>query len=113
MVSARSISVQLVGHKYDILVQPGLLADAGAHLRKLTTSKKCALIADPNVPAQPALLASLQKADFTIIATQMPAGEQHKNIETVSKLYEQLLQAGLERSTPILALGGGVIGDTV
>ena len=113
MLSARVIPVQLTGHKYEILVQPGLLADAGAHLRKLTNSKKCALIADPNVPPQPALLASLQKNNFTIIATQMPAGEAHKNIATASRLFDELLAAGIERSTPILALGGGVIGDTV
>ena len=113
MVSARAIPVQLTGHKYEILVQSGLYADAGAHLRKLSSSKKCALIADPNVPLPPALLASLQKADFTIIASQMPAGEKHKTIDTVSRLYDQLLRAGIERSTPILALGGGVIGDTV
>jgi len=43
----------------------------------------------------------------------MPAGEDHKNIDTVARLYDHLLRAGIERSTPILALGGGVIGDTV
>jgi 3-dehydroquinate synthase len=112
MVAPRTIPVQLTGHKYDILVQPGLLAEVGTHLRKLTNSKKCALIADPNVPPQPALLASLQKADFTIITTQMPSGEEHKTIEGASKLYDSLLTAGIERSTPILALGGGMIGDT-
>jgi len=113
MVSARTIPVQLTGHRYDIVVQPGLLGDVGAQLRKLTNSKKCALIADPNVPPQPALLASLQKSDFMVIATQMPAGEDHKNIENASKLYDHVLRAGVERSTPILALGGGVIGDVV
>jgi 3-dehydroquinate synthase len=112
MVSARTIPVQLTGHKYDILVQPGLLADAGAHLRKLTNSQKCALIRDPNIPPQPALLASLQKANFTVISTDMPAGEEHKTIEGASRLYDSLLKSNIERSTPILALGGGVIGDT-
>ena len=113
MVSARTIPVQLTGHKYDIVVAPSLLADVGAHLRKLTVSKKCALISDPKVPAQPMLHASMVKADFTIIATQMPAGEEHKNIQGASKLYDALLTANVERSTPILALGGGVIGDVV
>src|SRR5207244_6943275 len=63
--------------------------------------------------SQPALHASLIKADFTVITAQMPAGEEHKTIEGTSKLYDSLLRAGIERSTPILALGGGVIGDTV
>jgi 3-dehydroquinate synthase len=42
----------------------------------------------------------------------MPAGEEHKTIEGASRLYDSLLKSNIERSTPILALGGGVIGDT-
>jgi 3-dehydroquinate synthase len=113
MVSARTIPVQLVGHKYEILVQPGLYADVGQHLRKLTGSKKCVLISDRNVPVQPLLQDSLSKAGFTVALADVPAGEEHKNIQDASRLYDLLLHSGIERSTPLLALGGGVIGDTV
>jgi len=113
MVSARSIAVQLSGHRYEILVQPRLLAEVGPQVRKLSSSQKCALVVDPNVPHQPALHASLLKAGFTVIATEASAGEEHKTIADAAKLYDQLLGAGIERSTPVLAMGGGVVGETV
>src|SRR5882672_2361537 len=114
MVSARTIPVQLKDHKYDIVVQPGLYADAGQHLRKLTSAKKCVLISEHNIPPQPALQESLAKAGFTVGLGSIAGGEENKTIETVSRCYELLLRGGnIERSTPILALGGGVIGDVV
>jgi 3-dehydroquinate synthase len=39
------------------------------------------------------------------------AGEEHKSLATVASVYAQLLQAGLDRSGAIVALGGGVVGD--
>jgi shikimate kinase / 3-dehydroquinate synthase len=41
----------------------------------------------------------------------IPAGEQHKHLDTVRAIYDQLLAAGIDRSGTILALGGGVAGD--
>jgi 3-dehydroquinate synthase len=42
----------------------------------------------------------------------LPAGEQHKTLATVQSIYDQLLTAGIDRTGAILALGGGVVGDT-
>jgi len=113
MVSARVIPVQLVGHRYEIIVQPGLLAEAGPILRQLSQSKKCAVVSDRNVPPQPILNNSLQAAGFQLSLIDVCGGEENKTIQTVGKCYDLLLSDHLERSTPILALGGGVIGDTV
>jgi 3-dehydroquinate synthase len=55
------------------------------------------------------LHAATVNADAPLIA--MSAGEEHKNLDTVRGLYEQLLRAGLDRSGVVLALGGGVVGD--
>jgi 3-dehydroquinate synthase len=41
----------------------------------------------------------------------IPAGEAHKNLETVSYLWKSFLEQGLDRKTTVIALGGGVIGD--
>lgn len=41
----------------------------------------------------------------------LPAGEQHKTLATVARIYDELLAAGLDRKGTIVALGGGVIGD--
>ena len=44
-------------------------------------------------------------------AVIVPAGERHKNLETVSRLWESFLENGLDRKSTVIALGGGVIGD--
>ncbi|HSM71119.1 MAG TPA: 3-dehydroquinate synthase [Anaerolineales bacterium] len=41
----------------------------------------------------------------------LPAGEAHKNLESVSHLWESFLENGLDRRSTVIALGGGVIGD--
>lgn len=41
----------------------------------------------------------------------LPAGEEHKNLETVSRLWTSFLEHGLDRRSTVIALGGGVIGD--
>ncbi len=41
----------------------------------------------------------------------VPAGEEHKNLETVSHLWKSFLENGLDRKSTVIALGGGVIGD--
>jgi 3-dehydroquinate synthase len=41
----------------------------------------------------------------------VPAGEEHKNLETVSRLWKSFLENGLDRKSTVIALGGGVIGD--
>lgn len=43
----------------------------------------------------------------------LPDGEEYKNSETMNRIYEGLLRTHSERSTPLIALGGGVIGDMV
>ncbi len=41
----------------------------------------------------------------------IPAGEEHKNLETVSRLWKAFLENGLDRKSAVIALGGGVVGD--
>lgn len=41
----------------------------------------------------------------------IPAGEEHKNLETISRLWKSFLESGLDRKSTVIALGGGVIGD--
>jgi len=57
-------------------------------------------------------LTSLAKSGFEASIVTMHAGEQHKNWQSVSLLVEHFLQAGLDRGGWVLALGGGVVGDT-
>lgn len=47
------------------------------------------------------------------VIVTIPAGEAYKNLETVNTLYTQMAQLGLDRGGVIVALGGGVVGDTI
>ena len=41
----------------------------------------------------------------------MRPGEVYKNLDTVRSIYEQAIQFGIDRETPVIAYGGGVVGD--
>ena len=58
-------------------------------------------------------LASLQDSNFEPKSIVIPAGEQHKNLESVSGLWKSFLENGLDRKSTVIAVGGGVIGDLV
>src|SRR5690606_31489434 len=56
---------------------------------------------------------SLEAAGYSVVFAAMPSTESHKSLDTVRKLYDPLLDARLERKSPVIALGGGIVGDTV
>ena len=89
--------------QYDVFVGEQLLSRV-AELASITGPM--AIITDTNVG--PLYAAQLPQA--TAVVT-IPAGEQHKTLETVRSIYDQLLSAGLDRKGTIIALGGGVVGD--
>jgi 3-dehydroquinate synthase len=57
-----------------------------------------------------ALHKALEK-DFRVHKLVLPDGEKYKTLKTVAGLYRQLVRHGVDRKTPLVALGGGVIGD--
>jgi 3-dehydroquinate synthase len=54
----------------------------------------------------------MQGAGYNVKAHAVPPGEDHKTLQQCAGLYDVLVDAKLERRSPIVALGGGVIGDT-
>lgn len=75
------------------------------------THKKICIITDTNVEKYqlPLLLDALKAFDTCTLV--MEAGEKNKTLETISSLYEQMIDHNLDRSSYLLALGGGVVGD--
>lgn len=109
-----TIPVQTPGGSYDILLGEGLLDELGQHGRQRGLSGRVAIISDETVASLYAEQAarSLRAAGFAPTVITFPAGEEHKNLDTVRDLYDALINAGLERGSPVVALGGGVVGDT-
>jgi 3-dehydroquinate synthase len=107
------VPVNLSSGHYDIWIQPGLRERAGAVVSGLTHSKKIGIVTDSQVAPLhlEAVKQSLHAAGIESVVATIPAGEDHKNLATLGSIYDALLPAKFDRNTPLLALGGGVIGD--
>jgi len=109
----RRIKVKLGKNSYEIRAGAGLLAQTGHWLKENGFSGRLVIITDPTVKGLhgDALNHSLTKEGFSVTTLLVPEGENQKSLETAGRLYYELTGAYTERMTPILALGGGVIGD--
>ena len=101
-----------MGPAYDVLVSDAL-SQMGALLAERGLRGPVMVVSDENVARfylRP-VLEALRGANYEAHSTVLPPGESHKTIDTVQRLWEAYLQAGLERSSTVLSLGGGVVGD--
>lgn len=99
---------------YDILIGDGLLAEMGPALVSAGLRPgRCAVVSQPAIAAAHVerLAAGLREAGFDPVPVEMPDGEAHKTLATVAGLYDALTAARLDRRSPVIALGGGVVGD--
>ncbi|MDP0492623.1 MAG: 3-dehydroquinate synthase [Verrucomicrobiota bacterium JB023] len=106
-------TVTLSHTRYEILVENGSLARLGQHVRIAGLKGKAALITDSNVGPLYLETASqsLEEAGFQVSTHVFPAGEASKSMDQTAKLSQELILAGHDRSSFIVALGGGVVGD--
>ena len=107
------VPVTLAGRSYDILIEGGLIARAGALIRPVLGARRLIVLTDENVAGHhlAPLEASLAAADYRFDTVVVPPGEQAKDLHRFPDLAERLLALGLERGTAFVALGGGVVGD--
>lgn len=109
----KSIRVRLGRNSYDISIGAGLLTQVGPMLEEMGFTDKAVIITDPTVKKLYGrkLKQSLASSGFKVVLLEVPEGEEQKSLETAGRLYHELTDFYTERTTPILALGGGVIGD--
>ncbi|CAN4274879.1 AroB 3-dehydroquinate synthetase [Methylophilaceae bacterium] len=108
----QTLNVALAKRSYPIHIGRGLLSDASLILPHLKR-KHVAIVTNTTVaPLYLAQLSdTLQAAGVQVIPIVLPDGEAYKNSDTLNRIYDALLQNRCERSTTLIALGGGVIGD--
>ena len=102
-----------MGQGYDILIQEGGIDKIGEMLKERGLRGPILLISDSNVAPIYAerVLNSLQSAGYSARQSVIRAGETHKTLETVSQLWRDTLNVGLDRKSTILSLGGGMTSD--
>jgi 3-dehydroquinate synthase len=105
------VTVALPDAPYDVIVGAGALGEAGALLRG---RRRVAVVSQPGIADfhAPPLVAALQKAGVTTDLFLIGEGEGAKALSTVDDLCSRLAAWGLLRDDAVVALGGGVVGDT-
>ena len=94
----------------DIYIGNGVFATTAKHVAEKFHPSRIHVVTDSHVG--PLYLRELQRQfPLHVTATVIPAGEEHKNLDTVASIYNDLCEAGLTRSDLLIALGGGVVGD--
>jgi 3-dehydroquinate synthase len=107
------IRVELAERSYNIFIGSSILEGIGEALSHIGLSPRLALISNPTVFSlygEP-VSASIKRAGFDLVTVIIPDGEEYKNLAQVQHIYDQLLGHKLDRSSALIALGGGVIGD--
>jgi 3-dehydroquinate synthase len=107
--------VQGMGAGYDVRVANGGFEQLGKTLRQKGIEGQVFLVTDTNVQPLYAekVTLSLEEENYNFATITIPAGEQHKNLTTISEIWDAFLTAGIDRRSNVIALGGGVVGDLV
>lgn len=108
-----TIAVDLGQRGYDIRVGQGLLGSAGRHLQDLLKGRPAVVVTDETIARLhlPAFTAGLAREGIAARPLVLAPGEARKSFADLESLVDLLLEARVERSDAIVALGGGVIGD--
>lgn len=107
------IRVELGERSYTIMIGSQILERIGKELRPLEIGEKIGVVTNARVGRLygSTVIRSLRENGFGPIVLQVPDGEQYKSLTWAGRLYDRLVQKKFERSSTLMALGGGMIGD--
>ena len=109
----RKVRVALGEESYDIVIGYGLEQELRAFVQGAGFSRQAMLVTDSNVGPLYGenVRAILEAGGHSVTVVTIPAGESSKSLAVAEKLYTRAIELGLDRKSPIFALGGGVVGD--
>jgi len=109
-----TIPVNIPGASYKVIISPDLLERIGSIISAAAPSDKALLAVDKQITSTHGHIAlnSLIDAGFETTVCELVADEKYKTLETAQSIYQTMLSAALDRKSPVIALGGGIIGDT-
>jgi len=109
----RTVNVDVHPRPYAIIISAGCLDTLGPRLREQVKSKRVAVVTDQNVGPLygEKAVTSLKEAGFEPTLHTVPAGDATKSLEWVARLYDAMADDRIDRSSSLVALGGGVVGD--
>src|SRR3546814_11388365 len=107
------IEVALGARSYDIIIEEGVLDDAGEPLAPFALGGRLIVVSDETVWAAQGERLCHGLRPIVASPILLPPGEASKSWETLAHLIDRLLALGIERRAHIVAFGGGVRGDLV
>jgi 3-dehydroquinate synthase len=114
MAHEQTYRVKLGPRSYDIHIEPGCLGGLGKAMGDLFSSPAQCLVIS-NTTVAPLYLQkiseSLLQAGWQVSDCILEDGECYKTMDSFALIMDALMQARLSRQEPIIALGGGVVGD--
>jgi 3-dehydroquinate synthase len=107
------INVNLPIQSYEIAIAPQSLDQLGEQMNRLSVGKKILLVSNQTIFSLygERAIASLQAFKYEVFTCLLSEGESYKNLDSIQKIYNAALENRLERTSTMVALGGGVIGD--
>ena len=107
------VRVDLGSRSYAIVVESGALGSVGVRLRELGVGARAALVSDAAIMRLygKTVAAGLEASGFAVTRVEVPEGEAAKRLDVAARCWDALLAAGLDRTSTVLALGGGAVGD--
>lgn len=109
----QTILVRAPGAPYRVLIEPGVLDRLGPRLKANGVTGRVIVVSDAQVAALYAgrVQKSLRKSGYSTDLITIKPGERNKTLAAVSRVYQHLAELGVDRTTHVIALGGGVVGD--
>ncbi|OGW89263.1 MAG: 3-dehydroquinate synthase [Omnitrophica bacterium RIFCSPLOWO2_01_FULL_50_24] len=110
----KRIYVRTHGGNYPVLIGRNLLKSIGPLARQLRLGPKCFIVSDKKIAARylSTVRRSLKKCGFDVSSYLLPySDERNKSERVLSRLWREMAEASLERTSTVVALGGGVVGD--
>ncbi len=106
----RNLHVDLGERSYPIVIGSDLLSQSELIAPHIRGRQVCIVT---NETIAPLYLESLKKAlqGYSVSEVILPDGESFKTLETLNLIFDRLLQERHNRTTTLIALGGGVVGD--
>jgi 3-dehydroquinate synthase len=105
--------VGLGQRSYPIWVGSGILDGLGNALQKVDFPQRVAVVTNQLVNRLygERVIASLAEKGFSPTVIELPDGEEFKTIQTLEMIFDKLIRQNFDRTSGLIALGGGVIGD--
>jgi len=110
------IDVALAERSYAILIDEGLIVSGGAAQQIVETvpARRVCIVTHPGLRSaySDPLASQLAALGVSVTTVTIPSGERYKTLKTVARLYDAFVEARLDRKGVVIAVGGGVLGDT-